>query len=230
MTRRNMAVFDAAFATAVDRCPCVAPAFATSRNSFIAPDVRPRSRDAFAPESCRPKRSRKVRGARDAGGPTDPRASASRDTEAERRSRPRPPSGSGRNRKSAFSPASRARCLRLSSAWPPVAEWLLPTAVGPLWPPGRWTGVTAATSKDPVTPTVAPGPCSFSRRALGVRVASGRGHRSPVPLNDASRSALGWTGLRAVCGRQRGAGISAHEYVIIVLVLRRAGATVPAHR
>jgi len=27
-----------------------------------------------------------------------------------------------RNRKSAFSPASRARCLRLSSAWPPVAE------------------------------------------------------------------------------------------------------------
>ena len=35
-------------------------------------------------------------GARDAGGPTDPRASASRDAEAERRSRPRSPSGIGR--------------------------------------------------------------------------------------------------------------------------------------
>jgi hypothetical protein len=34
--------------------------------------------------------------------------------------------------------------------------------------------------------------------ALGVRVAPVRGHRGPVPLNDASRSALGWTGLRAV--------------------------------
>ena len=31
--------------------------------------------------------------------------------------------------------------------------------------------------------------------ALGVRVAPVRGHRRPVPLNDASRSALGWTGL-----------------------------------
>ena len=48
-----------------------------------------RSRGAFAPESFGRLRSRnKSEGARDAGGPTDPRASASRDTEAERRARP----------------------------------------------------------------------------------------------------------------------------------------------
>ena len=42
------------------------------------------------------------------------------------------------------------------------------------------------------------GPCGLGRRALGVRLAPGRGHRRPVPLNDASRSALGWTGLPPV--------------------------------
>ena len=38
---------------------------------------------------------------------------------------------------------------------------------------------------------VATGPCGLDRRALGERVAPVRGHRQPVPLNDASRSALG---------------------------------------
>ena len=102
-----------------------------------------------------------------------------------------------RNRKSAFSPASRARCLRLSSAWPPVAEVSVHRC-GLLQRLAVRHGVTALPPKNPVTPSVAPGPCSFSRRALGVRVAPVRGHREPVPLNDASRSALGWTGLGAV--------------------------------
>jgi hypothetical protein len=45
----------------------------------------------------RPMRFRKKsEGARDAGGPTDPRASMRRRTEAERRSRPRPAFGIGR--------------------------------------------------------------------------------------------------------------------------------------
>ena len=102
-----------------------------------------------------------------------------------------------KTRKSAFSPASRARCLRLSSAWPPVAEVSVHRC-GLLQRLAVRHGVTALPPKNPVTPSVAPGPCSFSRRALGVRVAPVRGHRRPVPLNDASRSALGWTGLGAV--------------------------------
>ena len=48
----------------------------------------------------------------------------------------------------------------------------------------------------------------MGRRALGVRVAPLRGHRQPVPLNDASRSALGWTGLRGSMRPDSGAGIS----------------------
>jgi len=54
---------------------------------------------------------------------------------------------------------------------------------------------------------VATGPCGLDRRALGVPVAPVRGHREPVPLNDASRSALGWTGLGAVWVREKCAGI-----------------------
>jgi len=46
-----------------------------------------------------------------------------------------------------------------------------------------------------VARAVGPGLRGLGRRALGVRVAPGRGHRQPVPLVDASRSALGWTGL-----------------------------------
>jgi hypothetical protein len=87
----------------------------------------------------RPMRARnKSEGARDAGGPTDPRASMPRDTEAERRSRPRSAFVSGRT----ASPPSLQRpargVLRLSSAWPPVAEWFLPTALDPdsAWPFG----------------------------------------------------------------------------------------------
>ena len=98
-----------------------------------------RSRDAFCIRVIRPMRTRKKsEGARDAGGPTDPRASMRRRTEAERRSRPRPPSGRG----SAVSPPSLQRpargVWRLSSAWPPVAEWFLPTALDPdsAWPFG----------------------------------------------------------------------------------------------
>ena len=98
-----------------------------------------RSRDAFASESFRPMRvSKKSEGARDAGGPADPRAPMSRDTEAERRSRPRPPSGLGRT----ASPPSLQRpargVYRLSSASPPVAECFLPTALGfdSAWPFG----------------------------------------------------------------------------------------------
>ena len=83
--------------------------------------------------------------------------------------------------KSAFSPASRARCLRLCSARPPVAE-----VSNHRFGPGQrlvvWHGVTALPPKSPVTPSVAPGRCSFSRRALGARVAPVRGHRSPPRL------------------------------------------------
>ena len=44
--------------------------------------------------------------------------------------------------------------------------------------------------------------------ALGVRVAPVPGHRQPVPLVDASRSALGWTGLRVYVRPDSRAGIS----------------------
>ena len=68
--------------------------------------------------------------------------------------------------KSAFSPASRARCLRLCSARPPVAE-VSNHRFGPGQRLAVWHGVTALPPKSPVTPSVAPGRCSFSRRALG---------------------------------------------------------------
>jgi hypothetical protein len=138
------------------------------------------SRRVFAPESfgrCALEISPRARGT--PRGPVDPRKFRIK------------------TRKSALSPASHARCLRLSSAWPPVAEVSI-HRFGLLQRLAVRHGVTALPPKSPVTPTVAPGPCSFSRRALGVRVAPVRGHRSPVPLNDASRSALGWTGLGAV--------------------------------
>ena len=139
-----------------------------------------RSRDAFCIRVIRPMRSGKSPRARGTPrGPTDPR----------------------KFRKKPASPPSLQRpargVLRLSSAWPPVAEVSVHRC-GLLQRLAVRHGVTALPPKNPVTPSVAPGPCSFSRRALGVRVAPVRGHREPVPLNDASRSALGWTGLGAV--------------------------------
>ena len=117
------------------------------------------------------------------------------------RGTPRGPTDPRKFRKKPASPPSLQRpargVLRLSSARPPVAEVSI-HRFGPGQRLAVWHGVTALPPKSPVTPSVAPGRCSFSRRALGVRVAPVRGHRSPVPLNDASRSALGWTGLGAV--------------------------------
>src|SRR5687768_18211450 len=71
----------------------------------LAARLRPRH-SAGAP-------SNKSEGARNAGGPADPRAPMPRGTGAGRQARPgrRP---DGENRKSAFSPTTRARCLRLA--------------------------------------------------------------------------------------------------------------------
>ena len=65
-------------------------------------------RDAPEPWG-RPRHREKSEGARDAGGPTDPRASTCRHIEA---------SGCLQLRKSVFSPTSRARCLRLAPQLP----------------------------------------------------------------------------------------------------------------
>jgi len=57
------------------------------------------------------------------------------------------------------------------------------------------TDGTAIAAKGPVMQSACIGSTRLGPPALGVRVAPVPGHRRPVPLNDASRSALGWTGL-----------------------------------
>ena len=149
----------------------------------------------------------KSEGARDAGGRTDPRASASRDTEAERRSRPGPPSVLSKPQVRLLSSVPRAvfeacsarppvdfvfrplRALRYFGAYPPFL------GLGSAWPLVRRDG---AATKSPLTRTCRAGTARLGPPALGVRVAPVRGHRQPVPLVDASRSALGWTGLRGM--------------------------------
>jgi len=110
------------------------------------------------------------------------------------------------NRKSAFSPTSRARRLRLAPRDPRRAEF----ATRRFGPRPRLAADTELRRGHQ-----GPGVANLSRRdraawaaALGVRVAPVRGHRGSVPLNDASRSALGWTGLRVYLGPNSRAGIS----------------------
>ncbi len=113
---------------------------------------------------------KKSEGARDAGVRRTHGLRHLAKPEAERRSRPRLPSCMLSNRKSAFSPASRARCLRLSSAWPPVAEWFLPTALDLLQRLAVWHGVTAPPPRSPVTRTCGAGTDAASAAARWVCV------------------------------------------------------------
>jgi hypothetical protein len=152
--------------------------------------------------------SERSEGARDAGGPADPRASMCRHTEAERRSRPRPPSGYCRNRKSAFSPASRARCLRFAPHVPRWSEFANHRCESRRHL-AAWRGVTASPPKRLVTPTCGAGTVRLGPASRWVCILAPV--RSPPlsgPAYRRPRSALGWTGLRALSGRRRGAGIS----------------------
>ena len=66
----------------------------------------------------------------------------------------------------------------------------------------------AQRSPNPCDPRSRAGTSRLGPPALGVRVAPVPGHRQPVPLVDASRSALGWTGLRVYVRPESRAGIS----------------------
>jgi hypothetical protein len=134
------------------------------------------SRHVLRPSHSAEAPSEKSEGSRDAGGPTDPRAPMCRHIGAERRSRPRPPSGDCRNRKSAFSPASRARCLRFA---PHVPRWseFSNHRCEPRRHLAAWRGVTASPPKRLVTPTCRAGNhAAWTCLAVGVRVAPVRGH------------------------------------------------------
>ena len=153
----------------------------------------------LASEVCDREAPRKVRAARDAGVLTDPRACASRETQAERylsiRHRP-----VCRDRKSAISPASRARCLKPAPhdpRWPLLFR--LPSLSGAEASPPlgdhrqRLADGNRRTALPPWVPSDAraraPGPCSFGCFGAGVRVAPFPNHRPRSAPQDASGGA-----------------------------------------
>ena len=150
------------------------------RLSFRIGGARPRSRDAFCIRGIVPMRSQKGPRARGTPrGPVDPRKFRKK------------------TRKSAFSPASRARCLRFA---PHVPRWseFSNHRCEPRRHLAAWRGVTASPPKRLVTPTCGAGTVRLGPPRVGCACCTRARPPLSGPALDASRSALGWTGLGAL--------------------------------
>ena len=164
------------------------------------------------------------RAARDAGGPADPRASASRDTEAGRRTRPgcRPDS---EPQVRLLSDVPRA-VFEACSARPPVDMTFAIHRCGPLRSPDRRNGRYGDRLQGPGDPQLGePGLCSLGRRS-GVYVWHPLISHSPATAGRSARDARDAPSVDRLAGSLNAPGATGDKFsrkVMKFLVLTRTG-------